>query len=154
MGVRQSCQRNAGPAPHFKEKRAITPEEHQKILAAESNQEWRAFYELLWHLGGSQTDIATLCAENVDLNQKTVSYTRRKTGSLCLIHFGESVVKSFEAGRSPGPFFPCSPCGNRQIAEKPLSGVAVSRKCRASPCTPIATPGLSAHAKRAGSGLE
>lgn len=48
------------PKIQFKEKRGITWEEHQKILAGESNVELRAYYELLWHLGGSQTDMATL----------------------------------------------------------------------------------------------
>ncbi len=48
------------PAIHFKEKRGITWEEHQKILVGEKNEELIAFYQLLWNLGGSQTDIASL----------------------------------------------------------------------------------------------
>ena len=35
-------------------------EEHQKILAGESNSELRDYYELLWNLGGSQIDMASL----------------------------------------------------------------------------------------------
>src|SRR5208282_6808464 len=35
------------PALKFKEKRAITWEEHQRILGGENNSEWRAFYEML-----------------------------------------------------------------------------------------------------------
>ena len=42
------------PAVQYKEKRAITAEEHQKITQREKNPELRAFYELLWHLGASQ----------------------------------------------------------------------------------------------------
>ena len=46
------------PAVQHKEKRAITFEEHQKIISRELNPATRAYYELLWHLGGAQTDIA------------------------------------------------------------------------------------------------
>ena len=62
--------RKRWPALHFKEKRAITCEEHCRILAAENNPEWRAFYELLWHLGGSQTT-SPPCAP------RTSTWTRR-----------------------------------------------------------------------------
>ena len=48
------------PEVRFKEKRAITIEEHQLIIEREKNPERRSFYELCWHLGGSQTDIANL----------------------------------------------------------------------------------------------
>src|ERR1700733_9149052 len=37
------------PEIKFNDKRAITWEEHQKILAGESNAELRAYYQLLWH---------------------------------------------------------------------------------------------------------
>ena len=40
----------------FKAKRAITLEEHQKVVARETNPERRSFYELAWHLGASQSD--------------------------------------------------------------------------------------------------
>jgi hypothetical protein len=42
----------------YGEKRGITREEHQKIIARETNPERRDYYELLWYTGGSQTDIA------------------------------------------------------------------------------------------------
>jgi len=50
--------RKRWPKIRFEEKRAITLEEHQKVLAGETSPEWRAYYSLLWHLGGSQTDTA------------------------------------------------------------------------------------------------
>jgi hypothetical protein len=48
------------PKVQFKDKRAITWEEHQAILARELNPERKAFYHLAWHLGASQTDLAFL----------------------------------------------------------------------------------------------
>ena len=37
------------PAVRFKEKRAITFEEHSKIIAREGNAERRAYYKLVWY---------------------------------------------------------------------------------------------------------
>jgi len=45
------------PKIHFKEKRAITPEEHWRIVLRETNAERRAFYQLCWlFLSGSTSD--------------------------------------------------------------------------------------------------
>ena len=41
------------PAVKFKDKRAITLDEHQRIIAAEENPERKALYQLCWHLGAS-----------------------------------------------------------------------------------------------------
>jgi len=38
------------PAVRYKEKRAITLDEHQRIIAAEVNPERKLFYQLCWHL--------------------------------------------------------------------------------------------------------
>ena len=86
--------RKRWPAIQFKEKRGITWEEHQRILAGESNAELRDYYELLWHLGGSQTDMASLRAEDVDWTNRTISYARMKTGTQAMIHFGDKVAET------------------------------------------------------------
>jgi len=89
-----------------KEKRAITAEEHQKIIAGESNPELRDFYELLWQLGGSQTDTASLRAEDIDWETNTMSYTRLKSGTPANIRFGEAVEKILRARTKSGCLFP------------------------------------------------
>jgi integrase len=94
------------PPVRHKEKGAITPEEHRQIIQREHNPEQRAFYELLWHLGGSQTDVATLHTQDVDLEQRTIAYSRRKTGVPALIHFGEAVAKILASRPKFGPLFP------------------------------------------------
>ncbi len=76
------------PAVKYNDKRAITFDEHRKIVEREHNPENRAFYELLWHLGGSQTDIATLTREDIDWNDRIVTYRRHKTGALVSLTFG------------------------------------------------------------------
>ncbi len=61
------------PAVRFKEKRAITWEEHCRIVARETNPERKAFYQLAWHLGASQSDLAHLQAEDVDWEARSAT---------------------------------------------------------------------------------
>ena len=94
------------PAVRFKDKRAITLEEHQKIIAAEVNPERKTLYQLCWHLGASQGDIANLKGEDVDWQQGTVSFTRKKTGVPVLIHLGAEALNMFKDLPAEGPLFP------------------------------------------------
>jgi len=94
------------PKVKHAEKRAITFEEHQKIIAREFNPERKAFYELLWHVGASQSDMAHLHAEDIDWTDRTISFHRKKTGSLAQIHFGEEAAKVLIRLAKTGPLFP------------------------------------------------
>ncbi len=85
-----------GPPFTYKEKRAITFEEHQKIIAAEVNPERKALYQLCWHLGASQGDIANLKGEDVDWTNNTVSFVRKKTGVPVLVHLGGEALNLFK----------------------------------------------------------
>lgn len=98
--------RRQWPDVHYKEKRAITLKEHQSIVTWETNPERKNLYELAWHLGASQTDIALLEADNIDWEKLVVSYTRKKTGELAFIHFGPDLEKILRALPSVGPLFP------------------------------------------------
>ncbi len=94
------------PEVRFQPKRAINIEEHQLIIEREKNPERRNFYELCWHLGGSQSDIACLKAEDVDWPNQTIAYARQKTGSLAMIHFGEDIEAVLRRLPVVGPLFP------------------------------------------------
>ncbi len=94
------------PPVRFKEKRGITLDEHQRILAAEKNPERRQFYELCWHLGASQSDIAALVAEDVDWEAGTISYRRRKTGVPVIVHLGKQALSLLADLPSEGVLFP------------------------------------------------
>jgi integrase len=98
--------RRQWPPIQFSDKRAITLAEHQKILGGEHNPEWRAFYDLLWHLGGSQSDIASLRAENINWDAMTISYFRMKTKSPVVVRFGETVSAILKTRPWSGPIFP------------------------------------------------
>ena len=93
------------PVVKFKEKRAITLEEHQKIIAAEVNPERKALYQLCWHLGGSQGDIANIKGEDIDWTNSTVSFIRRKTGVPVLIHLGTEALNVFKDLPAEGVLF-------------------------------------------------
>ncbi len=98
--------RRQWPAIHFKEKRAITLAEHQRIIAAEVNPERKIFYQLCWHLGASQGDIAALKGEDVDWANNTVSFFRKKTGVPVLVHLGSDALNLLKDLPSEGPLFP------------------------------------------------
>jgi integrase len=98
--------RRQWPAIHYKEKRAITLEEHQKIIAAEVNPERKTLYQLCWHLGASQGDIANLKGEDVDWTNNTVSFVRKKNGVPVLVHLGGEALNLFQDLPAEGPLFP------------------------------------------------
>ena len=98
--------RKQWPKVKFKEKRAITLEEHQRIIAAEVNPERKLLYQLCWHLGASQGDIANLKGEDVDWENNTVSFIRRKTGVPVLVHLGAEALNLFKDLPAEGVLFP------------------------------------------------
>ncbi len=94
------------PVIEYKDKRAITIEEHQKIIAREKNREMNAYLQLLWHIGGSQTDVAVLTAEDIDWNDCTIAFYRRKTGVPVVITFGVQATGILASLPKSGPLFP------------------------------------------------
>jgi integrase len=94
------------PKVKYRAKRAIKEEEHLRIIAREQNLERRAFYQLLWELGGSQGDIARLNAEDIDWTNHGISYARAKTGQPARVRFDEEVERFLRTLPSQGPLFP------------------------------------------------
>jgi len=94
------------PSVKFGQKRGITWEEHQKIITREPNTERKAFYQLAWHLGASQSDLAFLETENIDWERRVISYTRKKTRTMALMRFDEEMADILLARPAAGPLFP------------------------------------------------
>jgi integrase len=94
------------PKVEYGAKRAVTCEEHRRIVEREQNPQRRGYYELCWHLGGSQGDIANLSAGDIDWNSRVVSYRRQKTKTVALLHFGEEVAALLRQLPAAGPLFP------------------------------------------------
>jgi integrase len=87
-------------------KRAIAPDEHQKIIENENNEERRHYYELLWEIGAAQTDGANLTAANIEWDKRSLSYRRQKTGELCVLQIGPRLEALLRKLPAQGPLFP------------------------------------------------
>jgi len=94
------------PKVKFKDKRGITREEHEAIIAREFSAQRKAFYDLCWHLGGSQTDVARLQAEDIDWQDNVIGFSRKKTKTVALVRFGPEVEAVLRALPASGPLFP------------------------------------------------
>src|ERR1035441_611412 len=76
-----------------KDRRGLTLDEHQSLLANEQKAEWKLFLELLWETGAAQSDAANFQAEDIDWQTRTVSYFRQKTGSLAQFTISMALAK-------------------------------------------------------------
>jgi hypothetical protein len=94
------------PPIAYAAKRAITAAEHRQLLAHERQPVRRAYYELLWHLGGSQTDMARLTAEAIDWQRQTIAYRRCKTRTAAVQAFGAEAAAVLRTLPATGFLFP------------------------------------------------
>ena len=94
------------PKIKHKEKRAVTWDEHCRIVAREGNPERRDFYELCWYLGGSQSDIAHLHDGDLDYECRCFVYDRLKTGNMGGMRFGAKAWAVILRRPRSGPLFP------------------------------------------------
>jgi integrase len=100
------------PKPVFKAKRAITAEEHAAIIQREQNSECRDFYELLWHTGAAQSDGACLRAEDINWDERTICFARKKLKSRgtnlkpTLFRFSAEIEALLKRRPAAGPLFP------------------------------------------------
>lgn len=130
--------RRQWPKIKFKEKQIISAQDHEKIIAGERNSEWRAFYSLLWHLGGAQSDVANLQAENVDWELNVVGFQRKKTGSIVHFYFGSEVAAILQGLPREGLLFPH--IAPMRQADR---GIAFRRRCAL-----VGVSGVSLHCYR------
>lgn len=98
------------PAVRYGDKRAVTWDEHCRIIERETNPERKAFYQMAWHLGASQTDLACLQAEDIDWESSTISFFRAKTKwrsqTPPQIRFGKEVERILSTLPQTGRLFP------------------------------------------------
>jgi integrase len=99
----------AWPKIRSQSKRGITPEEHAKIISCEGNPERRAFYELLYETGASQTDAANLTAKDFDWQSGILVYRRKKLGPTsepARLTIGKRLRELLDALPKTGDIFP------------------------------------------------
>ncbi len=92
-----------------KRSRAITADEHAKIVGSERNQEKRDYYEYLWHTGASQSDAAEMTGDKIDWRNGLLIYQRKKLanrGGFCSLQIGSKFRQLLERLPRTGPLFP------------------------------------------------
>jgi integrase len=94
------------PRIEKKHRRAITLEEHQRIIQAENNSERKMYYELLWEIGSAQTDGSKLTTANINWKNRLLSFNRQKTGELCMLEIGARLESLLKKLPSEGALFP------------------------------------------------
>jgi integrase len=103
---------NAAWPPVRKQKfTAITEEEHRLIVEREPNIERKLYYEMLWETGGSQSDIASLHADQINHQTETMRFRRKKlagkeSGGESLLRIGPCLKKLLNQLPRSGYLFP------------------------------------------------
>ena len=89
-----------------KDRRGITQDEHQSVLAKEKKAEWKLYLELLWETGAAQSDAVNFKAEDIDWQSRTISYFRMKTGSLAQFTISKALETVLSHLPTTGALFP------------------------------------------------
>ena len=130
---------------------AITEEEHERIIAREGNKERKLYYQMLWETGGSQSDIAALTWDQIDLEAGIIRFSRRKLmgkeGGDSLLRIGPRI--SALLAQMPPKGAHCSrPSSMRMPSTVPPSFIGAARRLafKGAASTPTVTPGRNAPA--------
>ncbi len=94
------------PKYKAKDRRGITKEEQETVLAAEKKAEWKLFLELLWETGAAQGAAAAMTAEDVDWQSRTITYFRAKTGSRAQFTISKALETVLSHLPTTGALFP------------------------------------------------
>ena len=97
---------NLWPRYKPKDRRGITLDEHQTLLAREKNAEWKLFLELLWETGAAQSDAVNFKAEDIDWQTRTLAYFRQKTGTLAQFTISRKLEPVLSHLPTTGVLFP------------------------------------------------
>jgi hypothetical protein len=102
--------RRIWPKLRTKRAKAITADQHARLIAAEKDEEFRNYLQMLWEIGGAQTDTARLHRDNVDLFNRRITYNRQKLesigqGSVAIV-IGDDLMKLLNQLPREGYLFP------------------------------------------------
>jgi hypothetical protein len=102
--------RKLWPKLRTKKTKAITSDQHTRLVESEKDDEFRHYLEMLWEIGGAQTDTARLQRDNVDLFNRRITYNRQKLesigqGSVAIV-IGDDLMKLLNQLPGEGWLFP------------------------------------------------
>ena len=129
------------PKIRSKHRRAVTAEEHAKIIASEKNPEKRAYYEFLYETGAAQSDAAELTAENIDWQNGLLVYHRKKLGpdsEPVRLNIGAKLRELLESLPQSGDLFPTI-----KRAKPNARSTEFRRRCRIAGVSGVSLPQLS-----------
>jgi integrase len=102
--------KRAWPKIKYGQRRGVTAQEHEQIVASERMPDYSLFFQLLWETGGSQSDVANLNAEDVNWTTHRLYYSRRKLanrgGGLASLVVGPRLEALLKQLPATGPLFP------------------------------------------------
>lgn len=102
--------RRVWPKLRTKRTKAVTEEQHLRMIAAIKDAEFRHYLEMLWLMGGAQTDTARLHRDNIDLIERRMTYDRQKLASSgkgrVVIAIGEALMNLLSKLPREGYLFP------------------------------------------------
>ncbi len=134
--------RRAWPKILTKRMQAITYNQHCQLVSKEQEPEFKLYLQMLWETGGSQTDIACLHRDNIDLDQKRITYRRKKLQNQLFhgaaIAIGANLQRLLEQLPQEGWLFP-------RLRLQP-EGVRASRFAKQ--CRKLNITGVSLHSYR------
>ena len=98
------------PARKHKKSRAITREEHERILRSVRRRvptltERRLFYQLLWETGASSHDASRLTASDIDWKRRVLVFRRAKTNTQSVVGIGKGLEEVLRALPAEGQLF-------------------------------------------------
>jgi integrase len=102
--------RRIWPKLRTQKTKAITAEQHARLITNEKDDEFRRYLRMLWEMGGAQTDTARLHRDNVDLFNRRITYNRQKLesigqGSVAIV-IGDDLIKLLNELPEEGWLFP------------------------------------------------
>jgi len=115
--------RRIWPKLRTKRTKALTAEQHTRLVAAVKDPEFRRYLQMLWEIGGSQTDTARLHRDNIDLFNRRLTYSRKKLesigqGSVAIV-IGDELMKLLNELPQEGYLFPTlAPQGDQVRASR------------------------------------
>ncbi|HEY8899360.1 MAG TPA: tyrosine-type recombinase/integrase [Chthoniobacterales bacterium] len=116
------------PKKVSKRRRAVTADEHTRIMASEKNPEKRAYYQFLYETGAAQSDAAEITAESIDWQNMLLVYRRKKLGpdsEPARLSIGKTLRQLLETLPKTGPLFPTI-----RTAGANARSTEFSRRCR------------------------
>lgn len=104
------CTRRLWPKIPVRKTEALTEEQHRCLVEVQKDDEFRLYLQVLWETGGSQTDIACLHRDNIDMANRRLIFTRGKLkkiskGNVAIV-IGKGLGRILAQLPQKGPLFP------------------------------------------------